>query len=229
MLNEVVTYNASQMSDLLYPLIEPLSEFERIVKDIDTQKKKKPSVEFKVFVTKLPMILGFPAVCWILYTILNIRALLSGMSYIFLVQALSFFIPVGIFVMYFMPIISKEKNRQIQGIDEKISDLEYRRNELANELYGPLTAYVPPDYQYSYAISSMYEYFVNMRARNITEAINLYEDELHKKKMESMQAQILHEQRVQSAMATVSAVANISTAFSAAHAASSLDSINSKL
>lgn len=50
---------------------------------------------------------------------------------------------------------------------------------------------VPVDYRYPLAVEYIYKCLKNQRAATIGEAINLYEDQIHKWKMESMQQEIM--------------------------------------
>ena len=66
--------------------------------------------------------------------------------------------------------------------------------------------YVPKDYCYPYAIDKFVTYFRNRRADNIKEAINLFEDELIKSEMISLQEDILFENQKQSFYSLITAL-----------------------
>ena len=48
---------------------------------------------------------------------------------------------------------------------------------------------IPPDYRYRQAMTFFYNALKNQRAMTMQEAVNLYEDYLHKNRMEQMQAE----------------------------------------
>ena len=69
------------------------------------------------------------------------------------------------------------------------------------EMIAPvLERYVPVDYRYSTAVQSICFYFRNMRADTIKEAINLYEEELHRLRLENTAELVLRENQKQTAM-----------------------------
>lgn len=108
-------------------------------------------------------------------------------------------------------------------------------NQIIHENYEGLVA-VPEAYRYTYAVSTMLRYVEAMRADSMKEAINLYEEELHRMRMEQGQQQIIAIQqeqqqtlasihnysRTQTVMSAVNTAASVSTAFST-------HSINKKL
>ena len=54
---------------------------------------------------------------------------------------------------------------------------------------------LPQDYRYLDAAKSILFYLENGRADNMKEACNLYEEELHRQKMENLQVDILNQQQ----------------------------------
>ena len=69
---------------------------------------------------------------------------------------------------------------------------------------------VPKDYLFPrpYAFERILSYFTNNRASNPKEALNLYEEELHRERMEYNQQQALYQQRLQTVGTYANVVAN---------------------
>ena len=59
------------------------------------------------------------------------------------------------------------------------------------------------------AVQYIYESLSNMRARDITEAVNLYEEQLHRWKMEAAQEQMVELTRQQNTVARINMAANV--------------------
>ena len=57
-----------------------------------------------------------------------------------------------------------------------------------------LIEYFPNDYRYSYAIEQIYKILLNGRADSMKEALNIFEEDCHRRRMEQQLAQILQMQ-----------------------------------
>ena len=57
-----------------------------------------------------------------------------------------------------------------------------------------LIEYFPNDYRYSYAIEQIYKILLNGRADSMKEALNIFEEDCHRRRMEQQLAQILQTQ-----------------------------------
>ena len=64
---------------------------------------------------------------------------------------------------------------------------------MIEQLSEPLS-FVPPDYRYSEAIEYFYKSFCNHKAETLKEAVILYDNYMHQKKMESAQEALVHHQ-----------------------------------
>ena len=126
-----------------------------------------------------------------------------------------------------------------KGEERTFEEIMLEENQLVEEIkseqtnaiapyWNEITECIPPKYQYSFAVNAFCSYLQNCRASNLKEAINLYEEEMHRNRMEQMQSEMLHQQKYQTALAAVSAVANVATAINTASAASSLASIRDR-
>ena len=67
-------------------------------------------------------------------------------------------------------------------------------------MYGSAIEFIPPDYRYVEAVESFYRYLLNGRANDLQQAVNLYEEELHRMRMENAQQAMLMESKRQSAI-----------------------------
>lgn len=104
----------------------------------------------------------------------------------------------------------KLEERQIT-IKAECEQIENDRQKLRKAISDKI-GIIPPNYRYQMAVQYIYESFRNMRARNMTEAINLFEEQLHRWKMEASQQQMVELARQQTAAARMSAVANVVSA-----------------
>ena len=67
---------------------------------------------------------------------------------------------------------------------------------------------IPPDYRYPSAVESFYKYLNNNRANDMKEAVNLYEEEMHRLRMENIQLSIMEENQKQTYLQTQNALMN---------------------
>ena len=76
------------------------------------------------------------------------------------------------------------KNNSVQpDIDDAKAELEIaEKNLYANIQYVTL---IPENYRYPLALDEIYSYLANHRAGSWTEAVNLYEEQLHRWKLEA--------------------------------------------
>lgn len=94
----------------------------------------------------------------------------------------------------------------IMGKKKKKQNLANQRNEAYAQYQNVLKMYydrltfLPPDYRYEEAIRCFYKYVNNSRANDIQQAMNLYEEEMHRLRMENTQLAMLREQQRQSSI-----------------------------
>ena len=209
-------------------IIEPLIAFEKLCDKSEKQSKLYKNRISGVEGKYVPLYIFPPFGFMILYIILNLRPLLYySLPRIFML--IVFGLSAYFFYRYAKPKI-KEETEKLKH-QEKIENerMQLEMNKLAESFYSDLVKYVPEKYQYSQALQLIYDYLKMGRAQNLMGAMNLYEEEMHRMRMEDMQAEIVKHNKYQTALQAVSAIANVSAAFSAASAASSLDSIDHKL
>lgn len=72
---------------------------------------------------------------------------------------------------------------EINKIDSEINNIVDQNTEILKD--------IPPKYCYFFSVNYMYETMVNQRADLLKEAINIYEDQIHKWKVENYQQQLI--------------------------------------
>lgn len=154
---------------------------------------------------------------------------LSGLPFL----CLAFFAyTIGIILAVLLCINNRKKIQEKQAeLTKNVNIL----NQIIHENYAGLTA-VPEAYRYTYAVSTMLSYVDAMRADSMKEAINLYEEELHRMRMEQGQQQIIAiQQEQQQTLASINHYSRRQNIISAANTAASVSiassaySINEKL
>ncbi len=114
-------------------------------------------------------------------------------------------------VAYFL--LHKMLKKKMEKRHEKLVDslqMDFNNNQLLyfdvlETVLPVLKKYIPEDYWYSQAVASIGGYFRNGRAGTMKEALNLYEEEMHRLRMENMQEQTLRLNQKQTTYAAISA------------------------
>lgn len=99
-------------------------------------------------------------------------------------------------------------------VSNTISSMVKDRNKLTGSMYQTLQNYVPQEYWYAFALQKIVGYLQNGRAISPMQAFNLFEEEMHRMRMEQMQQEIMIANQKQVTWGAISAIANISTAIS---------------
>jgi hypothetical protein len=99
-----------------------------------------------------------------------------------------------ILVFYF--ILQSSKKRKLEKCTQKLDKLNNEKNRLLTDLYQNYQNFrypnlLPFKYTFPGFIEILYEYINDHRANTITEAINLYHDEIHKQNIEKSQKEII--------------------------------------
>lgn len=100
---------------------------------------------------------------------------------------------------------SKGTAKIINECKKKMEETQNRCAEIVKAIYPQLQHFVPKDYWYSSALFTMASYFRNGRAHSMKEAINLYEEEMHRLRMENMQEQVLRQNQKQTTYTAITA------------------------
>lgn len=134
--------------------------------------------------------------------------------------------------------ISYKINYQTQSNNRNISlkslqNLQNYLNQVDSDIFNIVETYqhdiavLPPNYQYSIAAEYIYTCLINQRASTMSEAINLYEEQLHRWKIENYQQQMVNIQLQQ--QRTLNSVKRNSAVSAGANVASAMINIASRL
>jgi len=99
--------------------------------------------------------------------------------------------------------LKNDKNKQISDLQAELHTVRQVHAESVQKVVPVLQRNLPREYWYSIALTSITGYLRTGRASNMKEALNLYEEEMHRLRMENMQEQSL---RLNQQTATYSAI-----------------------
>lgn len=108
--------------------------------------------------------------------------ILSGVEYLE-IMCVTFFVSCAVVVV----IEYKAAKRDVANIDKVLQSRIAQRKMFLEENYTWELNYLPEKYRYVIAAQYIRECIVNQRAHNLTDAINLYEEQLYRWKMEDYQ------------------------------------------
>ena len=107
---------------------------------------------------------------------------------------------IGIFFVYviFLAVSSKTIQRNIRKCEILLPDLERNQDVALDKFYAVVKPYkFPREYWYEYALTKMLEYVENYRASNWERVTDLYEEHLHRMRMEDNARQTLEKIELQ--------------------------------
>lgn len=141
-----------------------------------------------------------------------------SIKYTFIIDIFAFIV-----LLFVLLLIQKNSNnRNYEMIAKLETDLNKeieKKNKVMKNL-TPVIHILPPNYRYALAADYIYNCFLNSRAYTIQEAVNLYEEQLHRWKMENTQEMMLALQRQQNSdintmkvFTGITAAASVATAF----------------
>ena len=111
--------------------------------------------------------------------------------------------------------LQKSKER-METAKKNLAAVNRNLYDIASTIKNDITI-LPPDYQYSMAAEYIYSCLRNQRANTIGEAVNLYEDQLHKWRVENSLQQLTQIQKEQAASSRyIKATSGIAAAASVA-------------
>lgn len=212
----------------LAPLIDPLHQFETLVDKEEQVRRNCQARKKEVIISKIVVLIIVPIISIIIFYTLNKNIMYNPPSIMKSMIWGILILPDIYFLIYFLPIIKKQK--EDIDMEEKQTTFSIKEEEkvIISPYWESIQRNVPPNYQYSMAVNAFCSYFRNGRAYNMKEAVNLYEEEMHRNRMENMQAQVLQQQKYQTTLMAISAAANVATAFNTASAASALNNISER-
>ena len=105
-----------------------------------------------------------------------------------------------VILLFALLIIRKTSNNRnydmIAKLETDLNNEIEKKNKVMKNL-TPVIHILPPNYRYALAADYIYQCFLNSRAYTIQEAVNLYEEQLHRWKMENTQEMMIALQRQQ--------------------------------
>ncbi|MBQ7973212.1 MAG: hypothetical protein IJ291_07145 [Lachnospiraceae bacterium] len=162
----------------------------------------------------------------------GIGVLMKEWIHLVIAILLILFFLVGSILLFVLNGILNKKRKQKLAVrlkeeEEKLKLNIDEMNQIINDNKDVLFV-IPEKYRYAHAVAFMLEYLQTLRADNFKEAINLYEEEMHRIRMEQGQQQIILIQNQQqralnsinnynkamTVMSAVNTAANVSSAFS---------------
>ncbi len=128
----------------------------------------------------------------------------------------------GVFLARLMTNSSNKKlEKYVQERETKIKEVEKKENQLMDDAFWNFMDSFPQKYQYAIAMTNIAGYFENLRADSLKEALNLYEEQLHRWKLEqsAMQAVQLQQQQMRElkSIRKTSSVSAGASVFTAVH------------
>lgn len=84
--------------------------------------------------------------------------------------------------------------QKLDGMNAQLLELRTYRKELTQEKAASTLSLLPPKYTYLEAIDFFIDAVVNLRADSMKEAVNLYEEHLHRQRMEAAQNKLADQQ-----------------------------------
>jgi len=116
------------------------------------------------------------------------------------------------------PKIKRSEEKSLKNLEERQTKVKAECEQIDNDKQQLIKAVsnkigiIPPNYRYQMAVQFIYDSLTNMRARDLTEAINLYEEQLHRWKIEAAHQQMVDLARQQVTASQISATANVAIA-----------------
>jgi len=93
-----------------------------------------------------------------------------------------FSVLIGAVLILILIFRQKKYQGKIKEYESQVSDLRKKAEEAMDEFKAAL--FIPNDYCYEYAVSTMLQYIINKRADSWKEVVALYEEHLHRMTME---------------------------------------------
>lgn len=183
-------------------LLTDLQEALQVQKDHDDlssmvpKKKRAYEQKMKSNGTEIAIVISALVADVILGAILSECLPIDGIALLQLYVCVILIIPIGLLAVAFIKNERKMKEQTCTRLEREIEELELKWKE-TEEKYEEKIAIIPKDYRNISAIDSFYKFVSNRRADDLKQAVNLYEEELHRQRVEETQAAILREAQKQ--------------------------------
>ena len=166
--------------EIALPIYQKIASISEKIEVTNNKKNKKQRLLIKIFL-------------W--YIFLFCGAMLGGMISFSLVIAtrntsiLELGIVIGMIAGAIVKILLKQKKDK--DIDKQIKEYQVELRDFLNEYNCRELYCVPEKYRYFIAVNYIYECLRDGRASDLKEALNMYEEQMHRWKMEGYQQQML--------------------------------------
>lgn len=173
-------------------IADTLPKLERIYANyVDSRKKserlKNKNVQLEGFLSKYAYII-VAAICVFIAIYSASERASAGVVLVFMAAAVGAFV----FIKLNWEINVMQTKKQY---DNTLSDIDKYQKDMRELEKSCNLGLIPNPYRNSYAVNFIYDSLRNKRAISISQAINLFEDQCHKNRMENMQKQQLESQR----------------------------------
>lgn len=197
---EAIEADREELLELLKTIKEPLKEIESFSENYEKKKKicdrmSTPKKAGTVLIYGGGILLGFVigGVYWGFLDANHSHVLWL----VLLMMVMSVFS-----AMYVKALGEVNYSKRININAKRLAELVVLKNKYEEimQKYGKKIDSIPVDYRYSTAVDCFYKYVNNRRADTLKQAMNLYEEEMHRLRIENTQEAILRESRKQSSL-----------------------------
>lgn len=210
----MITYESIELSEKVIAatriILQAYAHMDNITKlQVQKNKIKKEDSTNTLIAVIVPIIIFFPI--WIILSLILCMIFSDGVAGILgLIVSLSFCIGIG-----FLCSGGNQVQAKMQKVQEQIEQETIKINRLikSNE---KIIKFIPSEYWYPMAMEYLVKVVTTGRVNTLNEALSMYDEQLHRWKMENINMQMLTEKRAQteylksiSTTNTISAVANI--------------------
>ena len=221
------TYKSgSELTEILSRLVGPINEITRLASKADAVSRGITSLEKKdrvdnpeqrtVFAILIAIPVGAIAGLYAWYCVALGIMVFTGETWVrehfgiisLLISMVACVILCAIISRRILDGMHESRKKTIQKSKDNYNEIIMQVNSICSGLDQNEVALIPPDYRYGHAVEFFYKALLNQRAVNMQQAVNLYEDTLHKERMESLQVQQANYMRSIRTTSAISAAAN---------------------
>lgn len=191
-------------------LLSPLEQIGNIVKQVEMKNRALSSMEnnikkhtSRILFIFIGLFVGF-FIAGILQNIFNFS---NGFAFVIM---FSTGIPIGIVLGKFRV---ESLIKQINDVSNKRDQMLQNLEDICKTINPEYMHLIPRDYRHIHACQFFYNAFLNGRAMSMQQAVNLYEEELHRSRMEKMQLQQVAQLKSIRTSSNISAAASTANLF----------------
>ena len=176
----------AELAEEVGAVMEPLARLNELTPQANRlyqaleRDKKKTEQDKTIFGKMLP---------WVWFSVIFIVSLASGLSDGNVGSSLLGGLMVGLIAAGITYLVQRGHKNSLKRNANALNKVAKEIDSHKAALKGRNVDVIPPDYRYRQAMTFFYNALKNQRAMTMQEAVNLYEDYLHKNRMEQMQAE----------------------------------------